>query len=177
MGNDLQTLRRRCEARLLDLALPEPFDLDRFCSLLAERRGRPLHVRPVAAGFGPHGFWAATATADYVFYEQETSPLHRLHIIFHEFAHIICAHHPPSLEDVFFPADLFASLHPETIRLLFQRTAYSTEEEREAEILATMLLERVRNQPNLGSTTLDVETAWLRQRIAAEHTGEPEIPR
>jgi hypothetical protein len=177
MVNDLPALRRRCAARLHHLALPVPFDLERFCALLAERRGRPLHVRPVAAGLGPHGFWAATTSADYVFYAEETSPLHRLHIILHELAHIVCAHRPPRLEDVPFPTDLFSDLDPETVRLLLQRAAYSTEEEREAEVLATMLLERAGSLPDPGTLTLDAETAWLRERIAAAQPRDSENAR
>lgn len=177
MVNDLPALRRRCAARLRDLELPLPFDLTRFCALVAERRGRPLHVRPVAAGLGPHGFWAATTTADYIFYAEETSPLHRLHIILHELSHIVCDHRPPRLEDVSFPSDLVSDLDPETVRLLLQRAAYSTEEEREAEVLATVLLERAGRLPDLGTLTLDAETAWLRERIAAAQPRDSEDAR
>src|SRR5690242_16850494 len=127
MATDLSALRRRCEARLHDLPVPVPFDLDRFAASLAERRGRPLFLRPVAAGFTPHGFWLATATADYVFFDEETSPLHRTQIILHELAHIMCEHRNPLPSDVSILGDLFGDLRPETVRLFLQRAAYSTE--------------------------------------------------
>jgi len=59
-------LRRRCQRRLRDLPIPDPFDLDEFCRRLGEQRGRPLTLHQMLAlgpdspsgvvgGNGPHG--------------------------------------------------------------------------------------------------------------------------
>lgn len=143
MGQDLRELRRRCESRLRALALPDPFDLEEFCQSLANLRGRSLYVRSATSGLGPYGLWIATASADYILYAEDTSPLHRLHIILHELSHILWNHHPVPLDDLSIPEGLFSNLRPETVLRLLQRAVYSTDEEREAEMLATLLLARV----------------------------------
>jgi hypothetical protein len=49
---------------------------------------------------------------------------------------------------------------------LLQRSTYSSEEEREAELLASMILARAEVTPSTDAPTLDAETRWLRDRIA-----------
>ena len=167
MGQDLRALRRRCEARLRELSLPVPFDLDGFCQDLARRRHRPLRLRPVVAPVAPYGVWVATPTSDYIFFEEDTSPLHRLHIILHELSHVICEHYPVPFQDVSISVDLFPDLRPDTIRLLLQRTVYSTNEEREAELLATLLLARItQSTPRPGSSD-DSEAREVLHRLVS----------
>ena len=40
----MDSVRRRCEARLRHMTLPDPFDLAELCQTVSARRGRPLHV-------------------------------------------------------------------------------------------------------------------------------------
>lgn len=141
----LRRLRQQCEARLREIDVPDPFDIETFCARLAERRGRPLQVLPLPEGVGPEapcGFWMATHRRDIVFVEAATSPLHREHIILHEVAHIICGH----AEEV--PLATFARLLPHLdvamVGRVLGRTSYTTDEEREAELLASLILARVR---------------------------------
>jgi hypothetical protein len=166
MDRHFRVLRRQCEARLHDLDLPVPFDLERFCGALIARRGRPISLRPITAQPGPYGMWAATATTDYIFYEEHTSPLHRLHIILHELSHIICEHRPVPMDELSIPADLFPNLHSDTIRLLLQRAVYSTDEEPEAELLATLLLARVTGNPPKYKSPDDPEAGGVLHRLA-----------
>ena len=81
---DLRTLRKRCEERLEQLELPVPLTARSFCAKLAKKRGRPIHLRAVTTRAGPWGLWIAGPLADFIFYEQGTSPLHQEHIIVHE---------------------------------------------------------------------------------------------
>ena len=168
MDRKLRELRRRGEARLRDLDLSIPFDLEAFCRALARRRGRSLQVHPLATGIAPYGLWLATPAADYVVYEADTSPLHRLHIILHELSHIIYEHRPVPFGDHSAPilSDVFPDFQPDTIRYLLQRTIYSTDEEQEAEVLATLILERIDAAPHIDAPLLELEIAWLRERIA-----------
>ena len=41
-----------------------------------------------------YGLWVAMPTADVIFHERETSPLHRGHIILHELCHLLSGHRP-----------------------------------------------------------------------------------
>ena len=43
----MDSARRRCEARLRHMTLPDPFDLAELCQTVSARRGRPLHVRGI----------------------------------------------------------------------------------------------------------------------------------
>jgi hypothetical protein len=132
----MESLRRRCERRLRGIRVPHPFDLDHFSAEVAARRGRPLHRRPLhGLGAGtPCGLWLELPTADYVFYDPGTSPLHAEHIVLHEIAHILCGHRAgPEL------ARLFPDLDPEVVARALGRSGHTTADEREAEMLASLI--------------------------------------
>jgi hypothetical protein len=149
-------LRRRCEARLRELDLPDPFDARSFCKALGERRSRPIRLRAVPGGEGACGVWVSAPSADLIFYEKDTSPLHQEHIILHEISHLLCGHAPAPVTEHETSQLLFPDFDLETIELVLPRAGYSTEEEREAEILASLILERaaagspVRTSPRKG---------------------------
>ncbi|MGX6607919.1 hypothetical protein ACWKSP_38210 [Micromonosporaceae bacterium Da 78-11] len=133
----MEGLRRRCERRLRGIRVPGPFDLDAFCAEVAARRGRPLHRLPVPglSSGAPCGLWVGTDRADHVFYDPGTSPLHAEHIVLHELAHILSGH---SGGDGAL-AGLFPDLDPATVSRALGRTGYSTEQEREAEMMASLI--------------------------------------
>jgi hypothetical protein len=142
----LGQLRRRCEARLRDLGIPEPYDPGTFVDQLAERRGRPIRLLPLPAGLGheaPCGIWLATEHEDWVFVERATSPLHRDHILFHELAHMLFGHGDDRSQIDPVPGVL-GNLDGDMVRRVLGRTSYTTEEEQEAEMLASLILARVR---------------------------------
>jgi hypothetical protein len=93
---DLRAVRRRCESTLRDVSVPSPFDVRAFTATVSSRRGRPIHLLPKSARLGPCGVWLAMPSADYVFFENATSPLHREHIILHELGHLLRNHAPRS---------------------------------------------------------------------------------
>lgn len=70
-------LRRRCQRRLRDLPIPDPFDLDEFCRRLGEQRGRPLTLHQMLAlgPDSPSGLWVATDRTDRVFVDEGARPL------------------------------------------------------------------------------------------------------
>jgi hypothetical protein len=143
-------LRRRCARRLLGLDVPDPFDLDLLCAGVAASRGRPLHRRPLhrrsiegGPPAGPSagllcGLWLGLPTADYVFYDPGTSPLHAEHIVLHEIAHILCGHSAGPAGSAAL-AQLFPDLDPALVSRALGRTGHTTEQEREAEMLASMI--------------------------------------
>jgi hypothetical protein len=144
----MDKIRRRCRAHLKQLTLPDPFDLAELCQTVSAQRGRPLHVRGIpgpAARARPCGIWIATAEDDWIFVDQETSPLHRQHIVLHELAHMLCRHTSAELPENSMIAQLFPNLSPTMVTTVLSRTSYASEYEREAETLASLIL--ARSQP------------------------------
>lgn len=174
---ELKELRRRCEARLRELELPTPFEARAFCAVLAGRRGRPILLRPIATRSGPWGLWVAGPSADFIFYERDTSPLHQEHIILHEASHLLCGHRPVPVADAELMQLLFPDLCPETVQRVLRRASYSGAEEQEAELLASLILERVGGTLASTAATDDPKAVQLLGRLAAsleQHGGDPQ---
>jgi hypothetical protein len=135
-------VKRRCEHALRGLELPRPFTIESLCGVVSERRGRPLRLIPKATNAGPCGLWVAFDDLDCVFYEPGTSELHRDHIITHELGHLLCEHEKGQIEDAGLLQALFPHLSPALVSQVMGRTTYSVREEQEAELFATLVLER-----------------------------------
>jgi len=119
-------LRRRCRRLLRELDVRPPLDVRDLCDRLAARRGKPIRLVPYPIEIpGPFGLWFATDSADFIVYQQETTKPHQNHIILHELGHMI-AEHPSDDESTAFVA---------------RRTCYDSAHEREAELIATIILE------------------------------------
>jgi hypothetical protein len=122
------------------LDVPVPFDLARFVTELERQRRRPIHLRPLNSKPGaPCGLWIGTADADYIYHEVGTTLFHATHIAVHELAHMILDHQHTAVWE-----ELVRLLAPDVdqalIQLILGRSAYGTVEEREAEILASLIL-------------------------------------
>ncbi|MGW3271275.1 hypothetical protein ACWDFH_07345 [Streptomyces kronopolitis] len=131
------------------MALPPSFDLDTFLDRLARRRGRPIKLEPWSGAGGsgaPCGLWFATETTDYICYEPGTSPLHREQIILHECAHILYDHHLGI--DLSEAGRLMPDLGSSMIQRALARTSYTSRQEQEAEMLASLLALRTTAQPS-----------------------------
>lgn len=153
-----------------------PFDVRTFCAVLAAKRGRPIQLRPIATRSGPWGLWVAGPSADIIFYEQETSPLHQEHIILHEASHVLCGHRPVPAADVELMQLLFPDLCPETVQRVLRRASYSGDEEQEAELLASLILERV-GSTSVSMATDDPKEVKLLGRLAASLEQDGDSPR
>jgi hypothetical protein len=164
---DLKRLRQRCEARLRELELPVPFNLHAFCDALGARRGRPIRLCPATSLAGPCGLWAAGTTDDYIFYEQATSPLHQEHIVLHEASHMLCGHRPARVSDDEASRLLFPDLDAAMVKRVLGRAAYSAVEEQEAELLASLILERAGRTGLAPARAADPEVAALVDRLEA----------
>ncbi|MBB1247007.1 hypothetical protein GL263_26180 [Streptomyces durbertensis] len=164
--------RAHCEAVADQLDIPRPFDLDTLCARIASRRGRPLRLVPldgVPDAATPCGVWVATSTTDLIFYEPATSSVHKLHIVLHEIAHLLLGHGATDRERPAYaerllngtgaatgadPApkstgveDLAGLDEDDELDLgqllhVLGRTSYTDVEERDAELLATILSDR-----------------------------------
>ena len=137
-------LRRQCYQLLRELELSRSFSVETLCDRLAAYRGRPLYVQAlpgVASLTGPCGVWLETETADFVFYESNTSRLHQDHIVLHEIGHMVRKHAAtdPLPDSVF--ESLFPDLDRGMVTRLLGRSSYSSWQEREAETMAGILRE------------------------------------
>ncbi|GAA2058260.1 ImmA/IrrE family metallo-endopeptidase [Streptomyces cheonanensis] len=135
----------RCHGLIGRLAVPGPFTIEALAEAVARRRGRPLRLIPLAGtdsgGSGICGVWIAFAEADHVYYSVVTSPVHQAHIVLHELAHILLEHRQDGAPDHASLRRLFPDLDPAmAARLLARdRTRATTDQEQEAELLASLM--------------------------------------
>jgi hypothetical protein len=134
--------------------MPVPFDANELCAMVAARRGRPIRLVPMDGLTGVCGLWVATATTDLVFYERVTTPPHQEHIILHELSHMLCDHQRAALSGLAAQVEeLLPNLDPEMVHRVLGRAGYTSEEEREAELLASLIRQRARS--HTGGTIVD----------------------
>lgn len=170
-------LRRQCRQLLNDLDIRPPLDVTELCRRVGERRNRPIrlwaHPIPVP---GPFGVWIATKSADYILYQRETSRSHQAHIILHELGHLLAGHTADPQDDALL-ADLYPAtdpdrlqaqypdLEPDAVRRALRRTSYDTVEEREAETIATIILEWASVLDHVNLPTAATETEGLESAL------------
>jgi hypothetical protein len=115
-------LRRECERMIDALDIPiDCTDVDDLCKHISRQRKRPLILRAIPTGDIEYGAVASTYTADVVFYEIRTTPLHQDGIKLHEVAHLL-------FDDGTVAGDV-----------VMQRAGYSARQEQRAEMMATLL--------------------------------------
>ena len=167
-------LRRRCDAHIRTLVeagdLPDPFTLDEFLARLAARRGRRigLHPNDYMPG-GVCGMWLRLAETDIIVYAR-TAPLHQEHIVLHEVGHML-GDHGGQVHVAELARELMPDLDPAMVRSLLSRSHYSDAEEQEAELLATMLLERVADRRPSKGPTPDAKLAPQVDRLKSTFGG------
>jgi hypothetical protein len=143
-------LRRRCRKLLNELDIRPPLDVHELCRRVGTQRGKP--IRAVAHSIpmpGPFGAWITTNNADYILYQQATSRAHQDHIVLHELGHILAGHRSEEDDDSLLgglgshdqASSQFPDLAPDAVRRALHRTSYDSEQEREAETVATIILE------------------------------------
>ncbi|TQF02041.1 regulator component [Kitasatospora acidiphila] len=140
---DVSQLRAECEQRLALLNLPHRFGTQQLREAVAALRGKPIVFRqlpPEAGSTAPCGIRVETPTADFLFVERGTSAAHQMHILAHEISHILCDH-PGSLALGDNLVESFG-FNPTLVQRMSGRTAYTTADEREAELMATLIRRR-----------------------------------
>ncbi|HWE89886.1 MAG TPA: hypothetical protein VG317_10540 [Pseudonocardiaceae bacterium] len=135
-------LRRRLRGELTVLGIEGPTTMADVCARLSRRRNKPIRLLAYPLEVpGPFGLWLNTPSADYILYQVETTRLHQEHIIAHELGHLLAGHHSSDEQDDAVWRELMPDIPPELIRRALRRTSYDTDDEREAETVATILLE------------------------------------
>lgn len=137
-------IRQECTKLVDELTLPRPFSARALCKILSEQRQRPIYLLEMKKSpEGVSGSWVATEKADYIYFESQTTRLHQEHIILHEVGHMLYPHSGAQVLDEESRRLLLPSLDPKMIDRVFARTSYTTLEEQQAELVASLVLERV----------------------------------
>ncbi|MFF3554629.1 hypothetical protein ACFYXL_14610 [Streptomyces tsukubensis] len=111
-----------------------------MCDAISRSRGRRIELRAFALPSpGPLGLWCETPTADLIVFQKETTPLHQDHIVLHEVGHILADHPGPGLSSQL--ATALPGLKPAAVHRVLQRCSYDSDQEREAELVATIIME------------------------------------
>ena len=164
-------LRQRCEAIVAGLDIPTPFDVHELCRRIAAGRGRPIHLLPLRLPPShPCGLWVSTSLFDAIFFEENTSQLHQEHIISHEIGHLLCEHEAAPVLDAEASILLMPDLDPGMVRRTLGRTNYSTVEEREAEMVASLISRAASLGAPAGTWVAPPEVADVFDRL--EHSLE-----
>ncbi|MFJ1756685.1 hypothetical protein [Kitasatospora sp. NPDC088134] len=160
VGSGLGRTRRRMRAVARELRLPPLSTAEELCAAVSAHLGRPIRIEPRRMRVGePSGFVERLSDEDVVHVEQETSGLHRAHIVCHELAHLLCGHlSEPALLD---PALLgpdgasvdLPTIDPEMLRLVLGRSHYDDAAEEEAEVLGAELMRLLVLAPGAGTTS------------------------
>jgi hypothetical protein len=134
-------IRKRCQALVTALNLPRPFSVEALIQDLSILRGRSIQLHSLPSGVAAHacGLWIATDTADEIYVEDRTTQFHREHIALHEVGHILLDHGANDRESNDSLAKLLPDLSSELINRLLARANYSTEQEQEAELVASLI--------------------------------------
>lgn len=144
-------LLRRCAGLVREVddtvGIPAPFDLDVFLARWARFRGRPIELFPLSAAELPHGLcglWLELADRDIVGYPESVPPNHRDHIVLHEVGHM-AAGHRGSCAPGGGLGSLMPDLDPEMVRAVLGRSVYTDLQEVEAELFASLVVEKTLN--------------------------------
>lgn len=166
-----RALRRRCERILADLQAPDWHGIRELCDLIGRRQGKPIRLLAEALPSSIHcGLVVRTRSFDAIFYEKDTSVFHQKQIIGHELGHILCGHLGAAVWDGDVSRLLMPNLDPALVRSVLGRSNFTTREEQEAEMIASLILRRSMAAPRHTPLAGGSELAPLMNRL--EHTLE-----
>jgi hypothetical protein len=163
-SRQVQRLRARCHELLERLGIHAhgagEVSVDDIRERVEKLRSRPLHLISVVTGPGsPTGMWIETESADYIFFDGATSPLHQTHIVCHEVGHMLLGHAGVSGLHQEHVAELCRDLRSDPPSPVLLRRRHENSHEREAEVFATMACERIGEvRAAVRGSTLDEET-------------------
>ncbi|MFJ7275465.1 ImmA/IrrE family metallo-endopeptidase [Kitasatospora sp. NPDC098663] len=138
------SLRDACEDRLGRLDLSHRFGAEELIAAVASLVGRTIACEAVdMRGAFSCGLRKRYADREVIYYEQSASPLHRRQIVAHELGHILWDHTGEiDLADLMSDEEL-AGLMDWSVLGVSARTSYETDAEVEAEMMATLILQRM----------------------------------
>lgn len=160
------------EAALDGLELPDPFRLEAFLETLAERRGRPIRLIAVPAEVPdfPSALWVPFSDEDLLFADETVSTWHSTLCVLHECGHMLLEHTPRVPDDDSWTRAL-THISGETAVAVLARSLYEEPEERDADMVATILASRIKRAaptevPNRVASAEAAEEVLARLRTA-----------
>jgi hypothetical protein len=110
----------------------------------------------------------------WLFFERYTTELHQEHVKLHEVGHLLLAHEATDVLDPDTSRRLLPNLDPATVKRMLQRTRYTKQQERDAETVASLILEQANRWRPESEWTAPPGTADMRARISRslEHPTE-----
>lgn len=154
-----------------ELPIPVPWDLGVFINNLAEMRGRPIRLVPTdtaALADSPCGIWVARDHDDLILHEIGTTDYHIDQIVGHEIGHMLLGHrrNPAFGDDKAREHDLcrqvLPDIDPQSVRAVLGRTNGGSDQERDAEMFASLLMIAA-NEANERSSVM-MRSAFFRRR-------------
>ena len=140
---DHRCFQRDCDRRLRELCLRTDPSPEELYAALELGRGRPIIVWPADLRGGLFGAVFHADAFILVLYEQHTSRSHQRLIQFHEAGHLLLGHPGKRLDDPALLQRLAPDLPLEAIQQFLCRDTHDDSEEREAELFATLMVERL----------------------------------
>ncbi|OBH15912.1 hypothetical protein [Mycobacterium sp. E3247] len=131
------------------LPIPVPWDRDVFVNHLSELRGRPIRLVPTdtaALADSPCGLWLARDDDDLILHEAGTSDYHIDQIVGHEIGHIVLGHRRSrafgidKARERALCRQVLPDIDPDTVRAVLGRTNGGSDQERDAEMFASLLM-------------------------------------
>ena len=131
-----------------ELPIPVPWRRDVFIANIAAMRQRPIRLVPTdtsALADSPCGLWVASDTEDVIMHEAGTSDYHIDQIVCHEIGHILLGHgrgHAGERDAGKFDAldQILPDIDPAIVRSILGRTDFYVDQERDAEMFASMVM-------------------------------------
>ncbi len=119
------------------------FDIQHFLTHLQRHRQRPIIVNDLSFDSSLYGLWAPTDEVDYLFVSEKLLPMHQVHTLLHECAHLLLNHRPVDLSKVF-PEEVWKALGIQPgYGYLRAADAVDSEQEEEAEVFVLLIQRRV----------------------------------
>ncbi|MFJ4007374.1 hypothetical protein ACIPWL_28505 [Streptomyces sp. NPDC090023] len=156
---------------MAELRLPHVTNIRDLSVEVSRRTGRTVVLEPREQAPSVCGACAVTKSAVHVFYDPRTSSLHQDHIIAHEFSHLLLGHHEKRPASAL-SETIFANIDSATVQMMLGRTKYDEDEERDTELLASLLQRQIidrwlRSDETSGDEVQDRITHTLLRRREA----------
>ncbi|MFE6164891.1 hypothetical protein ACFQ7F_38955 [Streptomyces sp. NPDC056486] len=156
---------------MAELKLPYVTNIRDLSDEVSRRTGRTVVLEPREQVPSVCGACVVTESVFRVYYDPRTSYLHQDHIIAHEFSHLLLGHHE-SRPTSALASTIFTSVGPGTVEMMLGRTKYEEDEERDTELLASLLQRRIidrwlRSDESSGDAVQDRVTHTLLRRREA----------
>lgn len=133
--------------RLAKRLMPDDGDLEGFLEALSAHRRRPIRLLAKQfGGDGVSGLWLATASTDYLVFDEHSNPARRVAVICHEVGHMLLGHRTDAALAALVN-EVAPDLSPGLVARALARHAYDSTIENDAERVATAVgFEHTRRQ-------------------------------